>query len=103
MGQIRRHLDREIWNVFDDIFRCHNFDNGEFYLGPGQHEITVPTSVAPSNVWFRIEDDESMPVCQNEDTVVGASPNGGGFMLYAKVANWVKLEWFATSFDHLAR
>lgn len=103
MGSVRRYLDREIWTVFSGLFRCHNFDNGEIYLGPGEHEITVPTSVAVANVWFSVVDDESRPVCQDEETVIGASPNDGGFVLFAKVSNWVRVEWFASTYELLER
>ena len=103
MGRIIRYLDREIWGVFANIFRCHQFDNGELFLGPGVYQITVPTSVALLNVWLRVVEDDSMPVCQGEETMVGASPNGGGFVLFAKIANWAKIEWFATSYEAGAR
>lgn len=71
-------------------------ERGEFYLGPGSHEVEIVTKSQVYRVWLHSESEDDIPVCHGNVDKYGVTVMPTGFVVYAEInSTGALIEWIA--------
>lgn len=72
------------------------FQNGEFTVSQGTHEVTINTDSEPQRVWVSLEESGALPVCLGNTDKVGATIVPEGFVAHVDIQSTErKVKWYA--------
>jgi hypothetical protein len=75
-----------------------DFQNGEFTVSQGTHEVTINTDSEPQRVWISLEDTgvSALAVCMGNTDKVGATIIPEGFVAHVDIQSTERtVKWYA--------
>lgn len=97
---VRNNIYQVFWHLFRQLFRIRgDFDCGTVNLSHGQWILYFDTAESPSNVWFNIQENFTLPVCGGTMSTIGSSMDKHGFYLFADIrSNDCIIHWFTSEY-----